>query len=342
LGAHMASIQLARTLKVELAVDNWNEALAVYQQNFSSIVTSISNFDLGKMVDKPGSLKLSKTGAKFAAAASGIDVVIAGPPCQGNSDLNNSSRRVDPRNLLYTVPVAFGIQAKAKIIVVENVPPVVHALNDVVDSAFSALKMNGYAVIDVLANAQDFGVAQTRKRHILIASQVHTEERLKYLVALLPKRTEEVQLWPFIEDLEFLEADAADLLNSHSKISPENVKRIDHLFRTGNYELPNEYRPPCHRDKAHSYISMYGRLRKNFPAQTITSGFGSMGQGRYVHPTQRRMITPHEAARIQGFPDYFQFESAKGVTALRQMIGNAVAPPVAAVLLKLLLETASS
>ncbi|MCY1248744.1 putative BsuMI modification methylase subunit YdiO [compost metagenome] len=83
---------------------------------------------------------------------------------------------------------------------------------------------------------------------------------------------------------------------------------------------------------------MYGRLNPNLPAQTITSGYGSMGQGRFVHPTQRRMITSHEAARIQGFPDYFRFEPVSKLTALREMIGNAVAPPVAATLLVQLLD----
>ncbi len=40
------------------------------------------------------------------------------------------------------------------------------------------------------------------------------------------------------------------------------------------------------------------------------------------------MITPHEAARIQGFPDFFDFGAAGGLTALRTMIGNAVPPPL--------------
>ncbi|MBL0121659.1 MAG: DNA cytosine methyltransferase [Betaproteobacteria bacterium] len=105
--------------------------------------------------------------------------------------------------------------------------------------------------------------------------------------------------------------------------------RIDYLFKNALYELPNSHRPPCHQNDNHSYKSMYGRLREDQPAQTITSGFGSMGQGRFVHPTRRRTITAHEAARIQGFPDFFSFEGIERVTALREMIGNAVPPPLA-------------
>ena len=71
---------------------------------------------------------------------------------------------------------------------------------------------------------------------------------------------------------------------------------------------------------------MYGRLRWGRPAQTLTTGFGSMGQGRYVHPSRRRTLTPHEAARIQTFPDgIFDFGGARR-TALARMIGNAVPP----------------
>lgn len=52
-----------------------------------------------------------------------------------------------------------------------------------------------------------------------------------------------------------------------------------------------------------------------------------MGQGRFVHPLEPRMITAHEAARLQGIPDYFRFEAAKNRTTMRRLIGNAV-PPV--------------
>jgi DNA (cytosine-5)-methyltransferase 1 len=60
------------------------------------------------------------------------------------------------------------------------------------------------------------------------------------------------------------------------------------------------------------------------PSQTITSGFSSMGQGRYVHAKERRTLTPHEAARLQSIPDFFQFDYAIGRTALAEMIANAV------------------
>jgi DNA (cytosine-5)-methyltransferase 1 len=91
------------------------------------------------------------------------------------------------------------------------------------------------------------------------------------------------------------------------------------------FDLPNRLRPPCHKNKPnHRYKSMYGRLQWDKPTQTITTGFGSPGQGRYFHPTQLRTLTPHEAARIQFFPDWYDFSAATTRASLAESIGNAV------------------
>jgi DNA (cytosine-5)-methyltransferase 1 len=116
---------------------------------------------------------------------------------------------------------------------------------------------------------------------------------------------------------------------------------MKYLLDRGEYDLPNELRPPCHQGD-HSYKSMYGRLKWDEPAQTITSGFGSIGQGRYMHPERARALTAHEAARIQGFPDYFDFSSCPTRSALATMIGNAVPPALAASLIGAYLSQASA
>ncbi|MCS7295093.1 MAG: DNA cytosine methyltransferase, partial [Dehalococcoidia bacterium] len=127
--------------------------------------------------------------------------------------------------------------------------------------------------------------------------------------------------------------------------SPENRRRIDYLFDQDLYELPDEIRPQCHRD-GHSYPSVYGRLRWEEPSGTITTGFMSMGRGRFVHPSQRRTLTPHEAARIQGFPDDFIFITdplhPPSRSSLAKWIGDAVPPPLAYVAVLAALETLTS
>jgi DNA (cytosine-5)-methyltransferase 1 len=74
---------------------------------------------------------------------------------------------------------------------------------------------------------------------------------------------------------------------------------------------------------------MYG----DRPAPTLSTGFLSPGRGRFVHPTRPRGLTPHEGARLQGFPDGFRFIGASGRapnrTVVSRMIGDAVPPPLA-------------
>ncbi len=90
------------------------------------------------------------------------------------------------------------------------------------------------------------------------------------------------------------------------------------------------------RDKDHkdgtSYTSVYGRMRSNEPAPTITTGFTTPGRGRFVHPTERRTLTPREAAVIQGFPPDYRFITEAGSppsrSQLAKWIGDAVPMPL--------------
>lgn len=169
------------------------------------------------------------------------------------------------------------------------------------------------------------GLPQSRKRHLLIACQKEPFE-IDEFIETLPSSCAAVS--EFLSGIEDEPSLRSEPFFQPSQPSVTNAARIRYLFKHRLHDLPNEQRPPCHRDKSHAYVSMYGRMHWDKPAQTLTSGFGSMGQGRYVHPTRPRLITPHEAARLQGFPDYFDFTEVSSVTALREMIANAVPPPL--------------
>ncbi len=110
---------------------------------------------------------------------------------------------------------------------------------------------------------------------------------------------------------------------SAAKLSEENLRRIDWLFDNDLHDLPDEHRPDCHRLKDHGYRSVYGRMHADMPAPTITTNFATPGCGRFIHPTRRRTLTCHEAARLQGFPDWFDF-AGPARSSLQRMIGNAV------------------
>lgn len=244
--------------------------------------------------------------------------LIAGPPCQGHSNFNNHSRRTDPRNRLYLTVPAIAVALSIPIVIVENVPQILKDKTEVVATAKGLLANAGYEVQDIVLNAKDFGVAQSRKRPISDA-----------LCEVVGKVQPPTVAWA-IKDLENVTTDG--IFDSPPDASDENRRRIDFLFDNDFYELPNAERPDCHKN-GHRYPSIYGRMRSDQPSQTVTTGFISPGCGRFIHPWERRTITPHEAARLQGFPDYFRFQGPERRPLSRsdyaKLIGDAVPPPLA-------------
>ncbi|WP_453973780.1 DNA cytosine methyltransferase [Amorphus sp. MBR-141] len=100
----------------------------------------------------------------------------------------------------------------------------------------------------------------------------------------------------------------------------ERLISIDYLRRVGDYI-----------DLKHTYNGKFRRLPLDGPSPTVDTHFGD--PALFLHPTEHRGLTPREAARIQGFPDGFEFGDVKA-RAFR-MIGNAVPPPMAGRLARL-------
>jgi len=76
-----------------------------------------------------------------------------------------------------------------------------------------------------------------------------------------------------------------------------------------------------------SRSTYYGRLRRSDPAYTISTYFSRPGNGCHIHYEQDRVLSPREAARLQSFPDSFEFLGSQG--AVSTQIGNAVPPLLA-------------
>jgi DNA (cytosine-5)-methyltransferase 1 len=231
-----------------------------------------------------------------------VDIVIGGPPCEGHSNYNNSTRRNDPRNLLYLVPLALGMAVGAKAIIIENVPEVTRdRFAGVTALAAQLARDRGYFVGDSVVSALSLGVPQTRRRHIFLAAQgqkPNIEQAKKALIA------EERDLSFAIKDL--VGRAGSSMFDMPAALSVENGRRIGYMFQHGLLNMPNSVRPKCHQNGTR-YNSVYGRLSWDLPSGTVTTGFLTPGRGRYIHPDEKRALTPHEAARLQGFPDSFKF-----------------------------------
>lgn len=321
--------------QVIFASDVDNEALSVYRTNFSpddwyeGSVSDLVDFQMTTTA-KGAIFKYHPEllNDELRRMVGKLDVLVAGPPCQGHSNLNNHTRRDDPRNLLYLTVPAIAVAMKAKCVIVENVPDVINDSRSVVSIALDLLRNSGYLVDSKRIYASQFGTAQSRRRHIVIA--VREDVGVQPSFGLLePFIQAPLALKDIIDDLETVEY--GGVFDSVAEISDENKVRIEHLFDNDLYDLPNEVRPDCHKN-GHTYKSVYGRLKWTEPSPTITTGFLTPGRGRYIHPRQRRTLTPHEAARIQAFPDAFQFRSVdgRGMTKklLSKLIGQAVPPPL--------------
>jgi DNA (cytosine-5)-methyltransferase 1 len=319
--------------EIQLAVDTDAPALKIYKTNFGGNADAIKNIDINELVSINIGQKLDERELKTQSIFKGVQILVAGPPCQGHSNLNNHTRRSDPRNNLYLNAIRFVELIRPKIAIIENVSTVIHDKDSVVQRADEALRNLGYTIHSQILDASKYGLAQSRKRHFQIA---------------ILKKGIEVDLSGFIQEPTKLSEYIKDILNEHtvkegifyapSITQKINKERIELLFKNNLYDLPDEFRPNCHKLKNHSYKSCYGRMRWDKPAQTITSGFGSMGQGRYVHPLQKRVITPHEAARIQGFPDFFKFTDVTKRGDLHTMIANAVPPKLVAIIIDSLIK----
>ncbi len=340
LGATQAAIATGNVLESIAAIDVDEGGLAIHKANFGT--KHILHANASNLVDWHvcGEGKNSRFGyspeiidESLASEIGEIDLFLAGPPCQGHSNLNNKTRREDPRNLLYITATALGVGLQAKSIVIENVPEVVNDKSDVVNIAKALLKDSGYTWIDsgILA-ADQLGGAQTRKRFFLIASRVSdpfaalsikdVAKGLKH-----PARSLRWAIGDLLSDA--LQEPRTGIMDTTPMLSVDNLMRIRHLFDNNLHDLPNTIRPDCHKD-GHTYPAVYGRLWWDRPSQTITTGFLTPGRGRYIHPLRPRVITPHEAARIQSFPDSFKFvvDSTRhpSRTGLQKWIGDAVPP----------------
>jgi DNA (cytosine-5)-methyltransferase 1 len=279
-----------------------------------------------------------------------IDLLIAGPPCEGHSNLNNHSRRKDKRNASYLDVPALAVALDIPVVIIENVPAAVHDHGRVVQTASRLLQQKGYQVTEGVLKAASMGWPQARSRFFMVARKDTAPLPLEVVAEILSLNPEEKPLsaWWAIGDLESIEPD--EHMHRTAAYEDDTVERLEYLHSDegkASFDLPPERHNKMHRpsvrkklveqneldpeDLETTYRSVYGRMDPKRPAGTITTGFMTPGRGRYVHPTQKRTINPREAARLQGFPDDYRFTingSPPTSRLLTKWIGDAVPLPL--------------
>lgn len=319
LGAMEACRRNGYGFNIKFAIEKNIAAANVYQENFNTMLEKLIVDDIGNVVSGECFETFTAKDLAFKRSVGKLDLIIAGPPCQGHSRLNNYTRSKDPRNLLYLKVARIAELFEPKIVVIENVLNVRYDKNNVVQKSDKAFKKMGYEVISFAIKTNEYGIAQRRVRHFQLAFKSKMNSNFD-------EYKDKSNISNVIDDL----LDECNVVNSlFAKPSVTKHKdRIEYLFKNDIYDLPDSLRPNCHKNKAHTYPTSYGRLKWDEPCTTITRGFSTMGQGRFIHPLRKRTLSPHEAARIQGIPDFFRFTNVSKRTDLHLMIANAVPPKI--------------
>ena len=265
--------------------------------------------------------------------------ILAGcAPCQPFSSYAFKNKKKDKNK--YSLLDEFGRLVKEihpDIVTMENVPAIASfKLKSVLADFVNVLQEEGYYVKYQVVYCPDYGIPQTRKRLVLLASRLGE-------ITLIPpthKKDDYVTLRDAIGDLPPLEAGEScltDTLHRCRALTPLNLQRMMATPYGGGWkDWPKELQLECHKkDGGKSFGSVYGRMVWDEPAPTMTTECTGIGNGRFGHPVQNRAISAREAALIQTFPATYKFfpnEQEVSLAKASRYIGNAVPPKLGEVI----------
>lgn len=281
-----------------------------------------------------------------------IDIVVGGPPCQSYSTLGK--RQMDDRANLFMQYKRILSIIKPRAFVFENVTGILSMdggkLFKNVQREFAEL---GYELKFQVLNALDYGVPQVRERVILVGFlgenkfeypvPTHGDGKLPYVtlreaIGDLPvigsgESNNSYMTDPTNDFLRFVRKDGSTVATEHS--APKNGAHLIKIMQTlkdgqSKDDLPEDIRPKS------GYGNTYAKLWWDRPSTTITRNFACPSSSRCIHPRDSRAMSIREGARLQSFPDDYQFYGADGMKRLE--IGNAVPPLLSVVIAKQMLK----
>lgn len=275
-----------------------------------------------------------------------VDLVCGGPPCQGFSTVGSKNSK-DPRNSLFYEFIRAVFEVKPSYVLFENVSGFRNLYGGAAYHALTQeLTQLGYETRGAVLNAADFGLPQNRLRMIVVgwlkslppvalpqpshfdAPDLlggHKKTALMDAISDLP----ELRFGELVDEYRSAPCNALQarlrgsvkVLTEHNMANHgEKMREILSLIPVGGsvMDLPERLRPKAY------FKNTYARLLPDKPSPTITRNFGTPSSSRCVHPFQNRALSTREGARLQGFPDSYQFHGSKVSKNLQ--IGNAVPP----------------
>lgn len=283
---------------------------------------------------------LSKLKQEFGDAK--YKILIGCAPCQPFSQYTHRYKNKGKWDLLYSFTNIIN-HIEPDIVSMENVPGLLHYKNySVYDDFKDNLTNSGYEITENIVYCPDYGIPQTRRRLVLLASKLGKIDLIKGSYDKSNYKTVRDTIGQ-LEPLENGQISDTDPLHRTSKLSNKNLKRIKFTLEGGGWkDWPQSLVLDCHKkDSGKSYGSVYGRMIWDKPSPTITTQSFGYGNGRFGHPDQDRALTLREAALLQTFPpDYIftKIDDFKSIRTVMKHIGNAVPPVLGRVIAKSILD----
>jgi DNA (cytosine-5)-methyltransferase 1 len=265
-----------------------------------------------------------------------IDVIIAGPPCQGFS-LTGPRNFDDKRNKLYLAVFEMVKQYNPQAFIIENVPGMATLYKgEIKKEILKRFKALGYNVESKILLAADYGVPQMRKRLIFMGIRkdlgspcfptatftADTYRTCRDAISDLPALTDtlgqeecEYPCEPKTEYQRIMRGNCTVLHNhtatNHTKMVKDTIALVP---EGGNYkDLPKGV------GESRKFNEAWTRYDGNKPSRTIDTGHRN-----HFHYEYNRVPTVRENARLQSFPDDFVFTGTR--TQQYRQVGNAVPP----------------
>lgn len=288
-----------------------------------------------------------------------IHGIIGGPPCRGFSKANTKTRTPDnPYNSLYKYYLELIEELKPEFFVFENV---IGFVSSIKGKNFEDIKIKlqgslGYTIKKFTLNAFDFGVPQIRYRIIIIGIKqdklkpefngiipeiekkpqiiVSVDDALSDLPEVQPGCIQEIYEYPKrINISHYAESMRASskfgisstLVQNHSttKNNALVLERYKYIKQGENWKNLPDYLLANYNDKTRCHSGIYRRLKPDDPSPTVNNVRKSM----FIHPWQDRGLTVREAARLQSFPDWYEFKGKR--ESQYQQVADAVPPLMA-------------